>query len=381
MPLKKRLKKWRLEVRRCIAKATRVKFIRRYSAGRLVTVDEVIGRGASCVVYQGNFSDEIVAVKRVPLKQTVIQKVFNLISNLEIHNYVSNVARVRGEVYRLSKCQHPNVLLYHDAFLYRHSIWIVTERCVGTLSSLCVKTDRYFNTFCSPIEVINFVFAPICRALKFIHSLNIAHLDLKPDNILLTKDLIPKIADFGLSVNIEYEMKANFLFGTPGYIAPEICRGLKYDGKADVWSLAKMYCTLMRGNWVPRLVDKTTEMRMLRRMDWDEEATDLAAHQVYKCAVSNANRNHYNHTQLEALDFLCSLLIVSPSRRLSSDELCKHSLVKKNLGIWDNNHDKEFSIKHKILKEHVYKKVFPLTAKELERVNRVSLYEGDEEDS
>jgi len=74
------------------------------------------------------------------------------------------------------------------------------------------------------------IFRQIVAGLNYIHSKNICHRDLKPDNILLEKDQQVKLIDFGFSVEAE-EKKLTTFCGTPSYMAPEIVRRKEYKGK------------------------------------------------------------------------------------------------------------------------------------------------------
>jgi len=83
----------------------------------------------------------------------------------------------------------------------------------------------------------------IVSGLMYVHSQNVIHRDIKPQNILMfgpKEDMIPKIADFGVSRIIEQTMTYTAQVGTVNYIAPELMDSLPYSFKADIFSLAKM---------------------------------------------------------------------------------------------------------------------------------------------
>ena len=80
------------------------------------------------------------------------------------------------------------------------------------------------------------LFYKIVKCIKSIHENQVCHRDIKLDNILFDSHFNPKITDFGLASQYEHEMTG--LFGTKGYMAPEIVDGNNYDGyKIDIFSL------------------------------------------------------------------------------------------------------------------------------------------------
>lgn len=91
-------------------------------------------------------------------------------------------------------------------------------------------------------------FRQIVSAVQYCHQKGIVHRDLKAENLLLDADLNIKIADFGFSNEFTTGSKLDTYCGSPPYAAPELFRGLKYDGpEVDVWSLGVLLYTMVSG--------------------------------------------------------------------------------------------------------------------------------------
>nr|VZH92790.1 unnamed protein product [Spirometra erinaceieuropaei] len=87
----------------------------------------------------------------------------------------------------------------------------------------------------------------IISGLLYLHSHHILHRDLTLANILLTKDMKVKIADFGLATKIEPGEEHTTMCGTPNYISPEVASRGQQILETDVWSLGCMLYTLVVG--------------------------------------------------------------------------------------------------------------------------------------
>ena len=88
----------------------------------------------------------------------------------------------------------------------------------------------------SELESLKY-FQQLINALFYLHSQNIAHRDVKIDNMLLDKDLNLKLVDFGLSTKYTDEILLDQPCGTVVYAAPEVLEGNEYHGMlVDVWS-------------------------------------------------------------------------------------------------------------------------------------------------
>ena len=96
------------------------------------------------------------------------------------------------------------------------------------------------------------VFRQICDGVEYLHSLGLAHRDLKLDNCVMTKDNVVKLIDFGTATVFHYPGKkttlATGIVGSDPYLAPEVLSNESYDPrKTDVWSVAIIFmCMVLR---------------------------------------------------------------------------------------------------------------------------------------
>lgn len=97
------------------------------------------------------------------------------------------------------------------------------------------------------VDAIRFVVTQVVHGLSYIHSKQIIHCDVKPGNILLNKEFVVKLCDFG-SIRkyddqfiVEYSTDSPYLNGTMEYMSKDALQGKKVDYSEDVWGLG---CTV-----------------------------------------------------------------------------------------------------------------------------------------
>ncbi|MRS12576.1 MAG: serine/threonine protein kinase [Actinobacteria bacterium] len=140
---------------------------------------------------------------------------------------------------------HPNIVTVHEWDTDADEAFIVMEALDGaSVADLLDETGEPFT----PDEAAAIV-AGVSAALTFAHDNGVLHLDLKPANVLLTRDGRVKVADFGVSALTDVSGRASATAGTVGYMPPEQIRGQQLDESTDVWALgALVYEVLANAN-------------------------------------------------------------------------------------------------------------------------------------
>lgn len=145
------------------------------------------------------------------------------------------LARFLKEAQAIANLNHQNIVNIHDLGEDQEGHFIVMEYVEGeTLSAKIAREGKL-----EPREVIDLA-RPVGQALSFAHRKGIIHRDIKPTNILISKEGTPKIVDFGLAqIERESELsKSGYGMGTIDYMPPEQRRDAKnVDHRADIYAL------------------------------------------------------------------------------------------------------------------------------------------------
>ncbi|OHS97729.1 CAMK family protein kinase [Tritrichomonas foetus] len=251
----------------------------------------VIGDGAFSVVRLAfNVEEQTYAACKIVSRQKL------LLHNLE--------ARFENEIRILQQMHHPGVVGLYDMQKDENFYFIFEEFCPnGELFQYIVTRGRL-----SEVEAQIFT-RQILETLKFVHSLGICHRDLKPENILLDANGCIKISDFGLSRFVSITGIVETPCGSPCYASPECLSGQPYDGrKSDMWSTGVITYAMVTGQlpWTKR--NHVQLFDQIKSGDY-----------IIPSYVGNICQN-----------FLTSLMMVDPQKRLSIDEALAHPWMKMN---------------------------------------------------
>ena len=292
---------------------------------------EVVGRGAYGVVVaaKDDRTNKMVAIKK-------IQKAFE-------HKIFAK--RTLRELKILRQLKHDNILDLMFLMLPKsredfHDIYMVSELVEGDLYSI-IKSPQKLEE-----DHIKFIIYQILRGLKYQHSANVLHRDLKPRNILISSKCEVKICDYGLArlLNYNESQKTDNMtdyVATRWYRAPELLLANEgYDAKIDVWSvgciLAEMYLRkpfLMGTDWKNQLyliVD-------LLGTPKDEELTFIENEkakvflQNYPFKEQGKFEEIFSNAKADSkgLDLLKKMLIFDPRKRISVQEALEHPYLEE----------------------------------------------------
>jgi serine/threonine protein kinase len=152
---------------------------------------------------------------------------------------LSHLNEVELEIDLLSRLQHKNIVKYYGLVKTPESLEILLEYCIG--GSIAKMLDIYKSLSESIIRKYTY---QILEGLEYLHSHNIIHRDIKGANILVDRDGICKLTDFGGAKVMEEEIDLHRLSfrGTPNWMAPETVRKLEYTRFSDIWSIG---CTVI----------------------------------------------------------------------------------------------------------------------------------------
>ncbi|XVF53800.1 hypothetical protein PTKIN_Ptkin05aG0127900 [Pterospermum kingtungense] len=213
-------------------------FFTEYGEASRYQIQEVIGKGSYGVVGSAidTHTGEKVAIKKIN----------------DVFEHVSDATRILREIKLLRLLRHPDIVEIKHIMLppsrreFR-DIYVVFELMESDLHQVIKANDDL-----TP-EHYQFFLYQLLRGLKYTHSANVFHRDLKPKNILANADCKLKICDFGLA-RVSFNDAPSAIFwtdyvATRWYRAPELCGSFfsKYTPAIDIWSIGCIFAEMLTG--------------------------------------------------------------------------------------------------------------------------------------
>ncbi len=225
------------------------------SIGKYRVIRE-LGKGATAVVYlcQDPDSDRQVAIKLVRFDR----------DNAAMSRRLRKLFQTELGIAR--RLDHPNIVKGFDAVVEDDQAYIAMEYVDGvSLEDFC-RIDRLL-----PLHRVIGIIFKCCLALDHAYRQGVIHRDIKPANIMLDREDNPKIADFGLALNIHKDMDRDSTFimgvGSPAYMSPEQIKGYPLNQKTDLYSLGVVLFQMLTGRLPFRAKNPATLSYKIVNMD------------------------------------------------------------------------------------------------------------------
>ncbi|XP_051998795.1 striated muscle preferentially expressed protein kinase-like [Xyrauchen texanus] len=144
----------------------------------------------------------------------------------------------------LKSLHHEKIMALHEAYVTPRYLVLISECCTGK-ELLYSLTDRFRY---SEDDVVAYI-VQILQGLDYLHSRRILHLDIKPDNIIVTYMNVVKIIDFGSAQSFNPLFLKQFSppIGTLDYMSPEMLKGDVVGPPADIWSIGILTYIMLSG--------------------------------------------------------------------------------------------------------------------------------------
>lgn len=201
-------------------------------------IRSIIGKGGMGEVYSAHDAelDRNVAIKILPSEFTTDP---------------DRKVRFRQEARVVSALNHPNIITIYEIGEDEHGSFLATEFVDGRTLREVIRNESL--TLLRSLRIVE----QTANALVAAHAAGIVHRDIKPENIMLRRDSIVKVLDFGLAKQSENLFQENssgnnitdpgMVLGSARYMSPEQARGLAVDNRTDIWSLGVVLYELVTG--------------------------------------------------------------------------------------------------------------------------------------
>lgn len=270
----------------------------------------------SYVAIMADFDSEYVCIKQIDagqygevfLCQDLNTKEYYAVKKIN-KDLLSNPKALRflyNEIGIMRKLDHEYIVKLYKVYEDSGLVYMVMEyvphgNLLKRINQCKVFTER---------EAMVFI-KNLLETLEYLHEKGIIHRDLKPENILMaSKGSIYtfKIADFGLSCYLDASEKT--CSGSPGYMAPEILRGINYSTKADIFSAGVIAHILLTG--ISPFMAKSSQKVIEKNA---------------RCRIT-FNLPSFRRLSIMAIEFLQELLCADPASRPSADQAIKSDWLK-----------------------------------------------------
>lgn len=218
---------------------------------------------------------------------------------------------VLREIEALNVARHRNIIYLHEYFESMEEFILIFEFISGVDIFERLGTSNFDLT---EHEIVRYL-KQVCSALKFLHSHNVAHFDIRPDSIVYTtrRSTDIKLIDMGQARLLVPGENIRLLFSAPEYSAPEVHRHDLVTTATDMWSVGVLSYVLLSG-LNPFAAESTTKM----------------IENISSCEYV-FEREAFKDISLEAMDFIDRLLVKDKKLRMTAHEALEHPWLKMKI--------------------------------------------------
>ncbi|CAG9814769.1 unnamed protein product, partial [Phaedon cochleariae] len=277
---------------------------------------EKIGEGTYGVVYKGKNkkTGELVAMKKIRLEN-------------EEEGVPSTAIR---EISLLKELRHRNVVSLEDVMMEEQRLYLIFE-------FLCMDLKKYIDKiesgkFMDPKLVKSYLYQ-INEAILFCHQRRVLHRDLKPQNLLITKDGVIKVADLGLGRAFGVPVRVyTHEVVTLWYRAPEVLLGsARYSCPIDVWSMGCIFAEMATKRPLFQGDSEIDQLfRIFRVLKTPTEEIWPGVSSLPDYTGTFPNWTNYNlpsqvkNLDNDGVDLLKQMLVYDPAKRISAKRAAAH---------------------------------------------------------
>lgn len=215
---------------------------------------------------------------------------------------IENIS-LKEEYLLISNHNHPNLVRMLDYFEDRLFSYLVMEYCEQDLLTFVNDNDNL------PEDRVKDIFIQLCLGIKYLHSNNIVHCDIKLDNILIYQNKI-KLGDFGFASFFEAKKK-KYIRGSLHYLAPEALIEVPVIGPSlDVWSLGIVLYALINKRFPLNLKEDNQENNLVEYLRWGVDEIKPQGSKQY-------------------MDLVSKMLEISVERRIKIHQILVHPWLLK----------------------------------------------------
>jgi len=171
--------------------------------------------------------------------------------------------RFQREAHAAANLTHPNIVTVHDIGQEEYRHYIVMEYVDGFTLKQIIRDANEDGRFLPVSRVLDLAIQ-ICNGIGYAHRANLVHCDLKPQNVLVTRDDRVKVADFGIARAIteaSQHLADSQVWGTPQYISPEQAAGMAPTPASDVYAIGVIMFEMLTGH-LPFAADSPTAIAL-----------------------------------------------------------------------------------------------------------------------